>query len=89
MILIFLKKKKIIFLLHPREKISKWKNLLGKYKFLNLKKGVKLINKKYETEASGGVNLKNVKKIASTGVKRISVGQITHSAPFVNFKLEI
>ena len=55
----------------------------------NLRKGVKLANKLYETEASGGVTLKNVRKIASTGVKRISVGQITHSAPAVNFKLEI
>ena len=55
----------------------------------NLKKGVDLSNKLYETEASGGVNLKNIKKIASTGVKRISVGQITHSAPAINFNLEI
>jgi nicotinate-nucleotide pyrophosphorylase (carboxylating) len=55
----------------------------------NLKKGVFLTNKLYETEASGGVTLKNVKKIASTGVKRISVGQITHSAPAVNFNLDI
>ena len=55
----------------------------------NLRKGVKLSSKMYETEASGGVTLKNVRKIASTGVKRISVGQITHSAPFINFKLEI
>ncbi len=55
----------------------------------NLKKGVKLSNRLYETEASGGVTLKNVRKIASTGVKRISVGQITHSAPAINFKLEI
>ena len=55
----------------------------------NLKKGVKLTNNHYETEASGGVKLENVKKIASTGVERISVGQITHSAPSVNFKLEI
>ena len=55
----------------------------------NLKKAVKLSNKFYETEASGGVTLKNVRKIASTGVKRISVGQITHSAPAINFKLEI
>ena len=54
----------------------------------NLKKGIKLSNKHYETEASGGVTLKNVRKIASTGVKRISVGQITHSAPAANFKLE-
>tara|TARA_X000001036_G_C20632700_1_gene787813 strand:+ start:113 stop:925 length:813 start_codon:yes stop_codon:yes gene_type:complete len=55
----------------------------------NLRKAVKLSDKIYETEASGGVNIKNVRKIASTGVKRISVGQITHSAPSVNFNLEI
>ena len=55
----------------------------------NLRKGIKLSNKFYETEASGGITIKNVRKIASTGVKRISVGQITHSAPAVNFKLEI
>ena len=55
----------------------------------NLKKGIKLSKKLYETEASGGITLKNVRKIVSTGVKRISVGQITHSAPSVNFKLEI
>ena len=55
----------------------------------NLKKGVKISNRLYETEASGGITLKNVKKIASTGVKRISVGKITHSAPSVDFKLEI
>jgi|TARA_Y100000310_G_scaffold88420_1_gene85387 nicotinate-nucleotide pyrophosphorylase (carboxylating) len=55
----------------------------------NLRKGIKLSYKLYETEASGGITLKNVRKIASTGVKRISVGQITHSVPAVNFKLEI
>ena len=55
----------------------------------NLRKGIKISNKLYETEASGGITLKNVRKIASTGVKRISVGQITHSVPAVNFKLEI
>ena len=55
----------------------------------NLRKGAKLAKKIYETEASGGVNLKNVRKIASTGVKRISVGQITHSAPAINFNLEV
>lgn len=55
----------------------------------NLRKGIKISNKLYETEASGGITLKNVRKIASTGVNRISVGQITHSAPAVNFKLEV
>ena len=55
----------------------------------NLRKGVKLSNKMHETEASGGVTLQNVRKIASTGVKRISVGQITHGAPSINFNLKI
>ena len=55
----------------------------------NIIKGISLAKKNYETEASGGVNIKNVRKIASTGVNRISVGQITHSAPAINFKLEI
>ncbi len=55
----------------------------------DMKKGIKLSKKFYETEASGGVNMKNIKKIASTGVKRISVGQITHSIAAINFKLEV
>ena len=55
----------------------------------NLKKGIQLVKNKYETEASGGVSLKNVRKIAASGVRRISVGQITHSAPSINFNLEI
>ena len=55
----------------------------------NLKLGVKLSKKYYETEASGNITLKNVKSVASTGVERISVGSITHSAPAMDFKLEI
>ena len=55
----------------------------------NLKLGVKLTKKFYETEASGNITLKNVKSVASTGVERISVGSITHSAPAMDFKLEI
>jgi nicotinate-nucleotide pyrophosphorylase (carboxylating) len=43
----------------------------------------------YETEASGGVTLGNVRKIASTGVKRISIGKITHSTPAIDFSLFI
>ncbi len=55
----------------------------------NLKKGINLTNKIFETEASGGVKLKNIKKIASTGVQRISIGEITHSASSINFSLEV
>ena len=55
----------------------------------NLKIGVKLAKKYYQTEASGNINLKKVKLIAKTGVDRISVGGITHSAPAIDFKLEV
>ena len=40
-------------------------------------------------EASGGINLKNVRQIAATGVDYISIGALTHSAPAINFSLEI
>tara|TARA_A100001015_G_scaffold313056_1_gene419440 strand:- start:498 stop:1331 length:834 start_codon:yes stop_codon:yes gene_type:complete len=55
----------------------------------NLKVGVKLANRFYETEASGNITLKNVRLVSRTGVDRISVGSITHSAPAMDFKLEI
>ena len=55
----------------------------------NLKKGVRLVKNKYETEASGNVNLKNLKKIASTGINRISIGRLTHSVTALDLKLEI
>ncbi len=54
----------------------------------NLKLGVKLAKKNYETEASGNISLKTIKSIAKTGVNRVSVGSITHSAPAIDFKLE-
>ena len=63
--------------------------LLDNMKLKNLRESVKIVKKLYETEASGNVSLKTVKAIASTGVNRISVGSITHSAPGVDFKLEI
>ena len=62
--------------------------LLDNMSIKNLKAAVKLAKKYYETEASGNVNLKKVKFIAATGVDRISVGCITHSAPAIDFKLE-
>jgi nicotinate-nucleotide pyrophosphorylase (carboxylating) len=55
----------------------------------NLRAGVKIAKKYYETEASGNINLKTVKSVAKTGVDRISVGSITHSATAIDLKLEI
>ena len=63
--------------------------LLDNMSIRNLKESVRIAKKYYETEASGNVSLKTVKAIASTGVNRISVGSITHSAPAIDFKLEI
>jgi len=54
----------------------------------NLSAGVKIAKKYYETEASGNINLKIVKAVAATGVDRISVGSITHSAAAIDVKLE-
>ena len=54
-----------------------------------LKKAVKLSKKFYETEASGGITIKNIKKIANTGVNRVSIGSLTHSFNSLDLKLEI
>ena len=48
--------------------------------------GINMIRK---AEKDGNINLKNVRKVASTGVNRISIGSITHSASAVDIKLEI
>ena len=63
--------------------------LFDNMKIKNLKKGVKLAKKLFETEASGGVTLNNVKKISKTGVNRISIGALTHSFNSLDIKLEI
>ena len=60
-------------------------NMSSKY----LKKAVKMSRKFYETEASGGISLKNVKNVSSTGVDRISIGSLTHSMNALDLKLEI
>lgn len=48
-----------------------------------------LDSKKPFIEISGGVTLKNVKLLSKLGVDRISIGSLTHSAPALNFSLEV
>ena len=55
----------------------------------NLKAGVKLAEKRYETEASGGITLKKIKSIVASNVDRVSVGSLTHSVNAIDIKLEI
>ena len=63
--------------------------LLDNMNTTTLKKAVKLAKKYYKTEASGNINLKTVKKVAQTGVDRISIGNLTHSSSALDLKLEI
>ena len=63
--------------------------LLDNMNITTLKKAVKLAKKYYKTEASGNINLKTVKKVAQTGVDRISIGSLTHSSSALDLKLEI
>jgi len=71
--------------------------MLDNMLFPEIKKAIKMIRKtqnakrktKPGIEISGGANLKNIKKIAQLGVERISVGEITHSAPALDISLEI
>ena len=50
---------------------------------------LKFVNKKFLCEASGNINLKNIKSYAKTKIDRISIGQLTHSIENVDFGLEI
>ena len=53
-----------------------------------LRAAVKIVRGRAQTEASGGVNLKTVRAVATTGVDFISVGGITHSARAVDIGLD-
>ncbi len=55
----------------------------------DIRKGVRMIDKRVRVEVSGGVNIRNVAAIARTGVDFISVGSITHSARAVDISMEI
>jgi len=62
--------------------------LLDNFTPNNLKKALKIIPKKIETEASGNITPKNIIQYAKTGVNRISLGYLTHSVKNFDFSLE-
>jgi nicotinate-nucleotide pyrophosphorylase (carboxylating) len=55
----------------------------------DMKEAVQIIQGKLLLEASGGINLENIREIASTGVDLISVGALTHSAAAVDISLQL
>ena len=71
--------------------------LLDNFSVRELKRAVLFVHRKTVgarravplLEASGGINLSNVRAVARTGVDRISVGRLTHSAPALDFSLEV
>jgi len=62
--------------------------MLDNYKIEELKKAVQMINHRFETEASGGITLINIKDYALTGVDFISVGALTHSVKSLDMSLK-
>lgn len=62
--------------------------MLDNFTLENTQKAIALIDKKVETEASGGVNLETVRSVAATGVDFISVGALTHSYTSLDLSLK-
>ncbi|MEO0072055.1 MAG: carboxylating nicotinate-nucleotide diphosphorylase [candidate division WOR-3 bacterium] len=63
--------------------------MLDNFSLKDIRMAVKLSHGKAQLEASGGINLNNVRKIAKTGVDFISVGMLTHSAPIIDISMKI
>ena len=67
--------------------------LLDNFTIKELRRAILFVNglrrKKPLLEASGGIHLTNIRQVASTGVDRISIGRLTHSAPAIDFSLKI
>ena len=62
--------------------------MLDNFSTSNTREAVELINRKFETESSGGINLNNVREYAACGVDFISVGALTHSAKNLDLSLQ-
>jgi nicotinate-nucleotide pyrophosphorylase (carboxylating) len=62
--------------------------MLDNFSLADMHEAVKLINKRFETEISGGVTLDTVRDFAATGVDYISVGALTHSAKSLDLSLK-
>ena len=63
--------------------------MLDNFELPILREAVAIVDHRFETEASGGVNLHTVRRIAETGVDYVSVGALTHSAGVLDLSLKI
>ena len=62
--------------------------MLDNFKPADVKKAVKLINQRFETEVSGGIGLDNIRDYAACGIDYISVGALTHSYKSLDLSLK-
>ncbi|MBS1522728.1 MAG: carboxylating nicotinate-nucleotide diphosphorylase [Bacteroidetes bacterium] len=62
--------------------------LLDNFNFDNLRKAVSMIDGQYETEASGGITIDNIREYAECGVDYISMGALTHSVRSLDLSLK-
>jgi nicotinate-nucleotide pyrophosphorylase (carboxylating) len=63
--------------------------MLDNFQLETMHEAVKMVGKRFETEASGGVTLDTLRAIALTGVDYISVGALTHSAQSLDLSLKV
>jgi|SRR6185436_7748888 len=63
--------------------------MLDNFAIPELTEAVKIINRQFETEASGGITLKNIRSYAEAGVDFISVGSLTHSYKSLDLSLKV
>ncbi len=63
--------------------------MLDNFELPLLKEAVAIVGRRFETEASGGVNIHNVRQYALTGVDYVSVGALTHSAHSLDLSLKV
>jgi len=62
--------------------------MLDNFSVEAMKKAVDIINGRYETEASGGINLDTIRSYAETGVDFVSVGALTHHIKSLDLSLK-
>ena len=63
--------------------------MLDNFELPLMTEAVATIGKKYEVEASGGMNIHTVREVAKTGVDFISIGALTHSATSLDMSLKV
>lgn len=63
--------------------------MLDNMKVSDIRKAIKIINKKSQIEISGGVNISNIKNFSNLEIDFISIGLLTHSVRAVDIGLDI